>query len=182
MLNETKKILLATDLSEDCRNAYTHAFDIANACNGQIVLFHVITASPIASSLERRIDRLLGKGGFDTIMTDYASEARSVLIGKRKEIDIIRNALAKFRTALSRFSGDAKATPTGEPLPDDEVIVRNGDDVVEEILSVVQEKEIDMIVLSAHAKTSDEANISKMMFQLLRLARVPVTIVPPIRI
>ena len=181
MIGETKRILLATDLSQDCRNAYTHAFDIASACNGQIILLHVITESPIARSLERRIDRLLGKGGFNQIVTDYASEARSVLIGKRKEIDIIHDALTKFRTALAKFQDTEKTAVADSPLPDDEVIVRNGR-VVEEILSVVEECGIDLIVLSAHTRTGKEAHLSKTVAQLLQVVTVPVTIVPPIRI
>ncbi|BBO93436.1 universal stress protein [Desulfosarcina ovata] len=178
-----KKILLATDLSEDCRNAYNYAFDLASALNGQIALLHVIVPKPLSSPLEMRINKLLGKGSFESIMQDYENDARSVLIGKRKEVDIIKDALAKFRASLAKFSdsvGD-KGAGTDNPPPDDEILVNTGD-VVEEILSVAEEQKSDLIILSTHARSSEEAAVSKTVQDVLRQARVPVTLVPPVRI
>lgn len=72
MLTEKiKKILLATDLSEDCRNAYTYAVNLATACNGRISLLHVIDPKPLSSLLEMRINRLLGDGTYKEIMQNW---------------------------------------------------------------------------------------------------------------
>lgn len=175
------KILLATDLSEDCRNAYTYAVNLATACHGRITLLHVIDSKPISTLLEKRINGLLGEGTFHEIVQSWENDARSVLIGKRKEIDIIREALAKFRAALSKFSDAIENSCTDTPLSDDEIIVRKGD-VVEEIVNAAEEGKSDSIILAAHSHSSEDAFLSTTIQDVLRLSRVPVTIIPPVLI
>ncbi len=175
------KILLATDLSQDCRNAYTHAVNLASTCNGQITLLHVIDPNPISMLLEKRINSVLGEGTYHDIMQTWENDARSVLIGKRKEIDIIREALSKFRAALSKFTPVHDASHSNAPLPDDKICVKKGD-VVEEIIAVAKEEQSGQIILAAHSKASDEAFVSRTIQGVLHLARVPVTVVPPVKI
>jgi nucleotide-binding universal stress UspA family protein len=175
------KILLATDLSEDCRNAYTYAVNLAAACNGRITLLHVIDPRPISSFLETRINNLLGQGSYQEIMQNWENDARSVLIGKRKEVDIIREALTKFRAALSRFSDVIENSNTDTPLPDDEILVKKGE-IVEQIVAAAMEEEADQIILAAHSHASRDAFVSKTIQGVLNLVHIPVTIIPPVRI
>jgi nucleotide-binding universal stress UspA family protein len=175
------KLLLATDLSEDCRNAYTYAVNLAAACNGRITLLHVIDPEPISMLLETRINNLLGQGTYQEIMQNWENDARNVLIGKRKEVDIIREALIKFRTALSRLSEGVENPNIATPLPDDEILVKKGE-VVEQIIAAAVEDETDQIILAAHSRSSDEAFASKTIQGILHLTRIPVTVVPPVRI
>jgi nucleotide-binding universal stress UspA family protein len=174
-------LLLATDLSEDCRNAYTYAVNLAAACNGRITLLHVIDPKPISLLLETRINSLLGQGTYQQIMQNWENDARSVLIGKRKEVDIIREALIKFRAALSKFSKGVEDPNTTTLLPDDEILVKKGE-VVEQIIAAAVEDEADQIILAAHSPSSDEAFLSKTIQGILHLSRIPVTVVPPVRI
>lgn len=182
MYEENKKILLATDMSEDCRNAYNYAVNLATRCKGQITLLHVIDPKPISTLLEMRINSLLGEGSYQEIMQSYENDARSVLISKRKEIDIIRDALSKFRSALSRFSDDVVPAPTDDYfLPEDLILVKKGD-VVDEIIATVEENQNDLIILSSHSGSQNETSISKTVQAVLQRSPIPVTVVPPIRI
>ena len=181
MTGKLTKLLLATDLSEDCRNAYTYAVNLAAACNGRITLLHVIDPEPISMLLETRINNLLGQGTYQEIMQNWENDARNVLIGKRKEVDIIREALIKFRTALSRLSEGVENPNIATPLPDDEILVKKGE-VVEQIIAAAVEDETDQIILAAHSRSSDEAFVSKTIQGILHLTRIPVTVVPPVRI
>lgn len=181
LTGKIKKILLATDLSEDCRNAYTYAVNIATACNGQISLLHVIDSNPISSLLEMRINSLLGEGTYHEIMQNYENDARSVLIGKRKEIDIIREALSKFRVALSKFSDTFESATPETILPEDNILVKKGE-VVEEIIATIEEDKSDLVILAAHCRSSEEPIVSKTIQSILHLSRVPITIIPPVRI
>ena len=181
MTGKYTKLLLATDLSEDCRNAYTYAVNLAAACNGRITLLHVIDPKPISLLLETRINNLLGQGTYQEIMQNWENDARSVLIGKRKEIDIIREALIKFRAALSKFADGLENPNVATPLPDDEILVKKGE-IVEQIIAAAVEDETDQIILAAHSRSSDEAFVSNTIQGILHLARIPVTVVPPVRI
>jgi nucleotide-binding universal stress UspA family protein len=55
--------------------------------------------------------------------------------------------------------------------------VKRGD-VVEEIIATANEEENDLIILTAHASAPEESYVSKTIRDIIRLSRVPVTIVP----
>jgi nucleotide-binding universal stress UspA family protein len=169
MTTENKNILFATDMSNDCRDAYAYALNLATKCDGRITLLHVIESQP--TSLENRIKNLFGEDRYEEIMREHESDARSILIGKRKESDLVKTALSKL---TDDFSG---RRPEGS-LQEDKILVKKGD-VVEEIITTANEEECDLIILSSHASSPNESFVSKKMQDVIRLSKAPVTVVPP---
>jgi nucleotide-binding universal stress UspA family protein len=169
MIRDTKKILFATDLSTECRDSYNYAVNLAMICQGSITLLHVIETPPI--SLEMRVRNLFGEDRYEQIMREHENDTRSILIGKRKETEILQSALTKF-------CEDAMSSSPGCFLQPDEIIVKKGE-VVNEIILTAEEKESDLIILSAHDSGLAGAYVSKIIQDVLRRSRVPVTIVPP---
>lgn len=169
MMRDTKKMLFATDLSTACRNSYNYAVNLTMACQGSITLLHVIEPPPV--SIEMRIKNLFGEDRYEEIMREHEKDTRSILIGKRKESEIIESALFKF-------CEDSKNIRPGCFLQPDEIIVKMGD-IVKEILQTAEEKESDMIILSSHEDSATSTSVSKIIQDVLRLSQVPVIIVPP---
>lgn len=168
MNSENKNILFVTDMSNDCRDAYEYALKLASACQGKITLLHVIAAHPV--SLDKRIKKLFGEDRYEEIMKEHEQEARSVLIGKRKESDMAK-------AALHRLAEDFSGKRPTDSVQEDKIIVKKGD-VTEEIISTANEEKSDLIILTAHASAPEESYISKTIRDIIRLSRVPVTIVP----
>ena len=169
MTIENTNILFATDMSSDCQNAYAYALNLANACGGKITLLHVIASQPV--SMENRIKKLFGQERYEEIMREHESDARSILIGKRKDSDLVKIALSKL---TEDFSG---RRPEGS-VHEDKILVKKGD-IVEEIITTAKEQESDLIILSSHASSPGESFVSKKMQDVIRLSKIPVTIVPP---
>lgn len=170
MLKDIKKILFATDLSKECQNAYDYAVSLAMSCQGSITLIHVIERPPI--TMETQVKNLLGEERYQHIMREHEKDTRSILIGKRKESDIIQSALFKF-------CEDSKDSHPGCYLQPDEILITHGD-VVQEILSTAKNKESNLIILSAHRQSAvADAPVSSVIKSMLRLSEVPVLIIPP---
>ncbi|MFH0728453.1 MAG: universal stress protein [Pseudomonadota bacterium] len=167
MMKDTKKILFATDLSVECRNSYNYAVHLAMARQGSISLLHVIEAPSV--SLETRVKNLFGENRYEEIMRAHEDDARSVLIGKRKEGDILQSA-------LSKFCEETMSSHPGCFLQPDEIIVKKGE-VAKEIVLTAEEKECDMILLSSHKGWT--TSVSMVIRDVLLLSKVPVIIVPP---
>jgi nucleotide-binding universal stress UspA family protein len=170
MSKDFKKILFATDLSKECRNAYDCAVSLAMACQASITLLHVIERPPV--TMENQVKNLLGEERYEQIMREHENDTRSILIGKRKESDILQSA-------LFQFCEDAKDSHPGCYLQPDEILITHGD-VVQEILETAKAKESDLIILSKHRRSAaadtGEASLIKTMLQI---SEIPVLIVPP---
>lgn len=170
MLKNIKKILFATDLSKECRDAYDYAVSLALSCQGSITLLHVIE-SPTENT-EDQLRNLLGEDIYGQIMAEREKSTRTILIGKRKESEIIESALFKF-------CEESTGKHAGCYLKPDEILIKHGDPV-KEILATAAEKEIDLIMLSSHkTMLSKASSVSRIPKGILRLSKVPVLIVPP---
>lgn len=167
MIKDTKKILFATDLSIECQNSYNYAVHLAMDRKGGISLLHVIETPSI--SLEARVKNLFGENRYEEIMRKHEDDARSILIGKRKETDILQSA-------LSKFCEESMSSDPGCFLQPDEIIIKKGE-VAKEIVLTAEEKESDMIILSSHEGWT--TSVSKVIRDVLLLSKVPVIVVPP---
>ena len=99
------------------------------------------------------------------------SKAKSKLIGKRKESDLIN-------VALRTITEDALDSSAENPVEDDKIVIKKGD-IVEEIIATAMEEECELIILSSHADSPQEAIVSKTIHDVLRHSKVPVIIIPP---
>jgi nucleotide-binding universal stress UspA family protein len=170
MFKEIKKILFATDLSKECQKAYDYAVSLASSCQGSITLLHVIESPP--ESIETQVKNLLGEERYEDIMREHEKDTRSILIGKRKESDVIKSALSKmFLDQLENLNG--------RYLQPDEIIIKHGD-IVKEILSTALNREMDLIIISTHKSIlAADAAVSKIAKSLMKQTKIPVLIVPP---
>ncbi len=169
MIPMFKKILFATDLSQNSRHAFYFAASIATRYEGGIVLLHVMEQLP--SGVENTLANFLGKDKWQEMRHDQEAKARHILIGKKSDHEIIRNALDAFCSSANigseRCSFDTY-----------EIIVKAGR-VVDEVIKTAKEKECDAIVMGSHKGLLGSTAIGSMTKGVLQQARVPVLVVPP---
>jgi nucleotide-binding universal stress UspA family protein len=138
---------------------------------GEIVILHVLEDIP--RNIEAMLASYLGDERIAEIISEKEQNARSILIGKRRESILIREALEKFCQApSSNISG------TVEPPPVSDIIVESGE-VVGEINRLCREIDCDLIVMAYEnqdmvAKTLGGGKTRR----VLRQSRVPVLLVP----
>jgi poly(3-hydroxyalkanoate) synthetase len=124
----------------------------------------------IEASIEDRVRNLFGEERFERIMLEQKKDTRSILIGKRKEYQMLEGVLSRFC--------EEQASSEFEYLTPDEIIVKQGD-IVEEILSTAQENDSEMIILSQHKKDLSEQCISQTIQDVVLRTTIPLLIIPP---
>jgi len=134
-----KKILYATDLSENARVAFAYAVNLADLYGAQLVMLHVMPEDP---ELDDKVKGYVDAGLWNDIKSRHLEEARSALIGKRREHLAIEEVLDHFRKDAGRPSDKSAAAK-------DLIVVERGHPV-EQIIKVSEEKNCDLIVMGRH--------------------------------
>ena len=126
---QIKKILYATDLSENARFAFGYAMSLANLYGAGITILHVLESSPSSESL---VTNVIGKEKWNELRKDNEQEI----------INTIKKRLENFCEEVTR---EVPACP----FITDEIIVRVGlpADV---ILDLVESRDYDLLVMGAH--------------------------------
>jgi nucleotide-binding universal stress UspA family protein len=84
MNTEIKKILYATDFSEEAKHAFVFAVTLAHHCNARIVVLHVIEElSPFAMSM---IEEAVGETRLMTIKREKETQTAAVLKSKLEDL------------------------------------------------------------------------------------------------
>ena len=170
MKEEFKKILFTTDLSNNCRNAFSYAATLAVKYGCGITILHVLEKG-YPESLDFRIRDFLGQEAWEIMQKKHENNARSAIIGKKTEMTIVREALDTF----SETSGNDGGRTTVESI-----LIKNGD-VVETILEISVEEGIDLIVLSSNKTMfTDSTSLGRNMKGVLKRSKIPVIMIPPI--
>jgi nucleotide-binding universal stress UspA family protein len=169
MVPVIKKILFATDLSENSRYAFYYAASLATAHRAAIVMLHIMETS--LSSMEQQLANLFGKEKWELMQEGHKTTARDIIIAKRKDYDIVRRALASF----SDFTGENNGNDAFET---NEIIVKEGN-IVEEILNAAADTHCDMIVMGSHKALLGRTSVGKVAKSILQQTKIPVLIVPP---
>lgn len=127
MLPQIKKILYATDLSENSSYAFLYAIDMANKHDAKIVILHAVEPIP----------------GYAQVYVDDKDEF------KRKQHDEMAQSIEKH---LQGFCKKAEAQ-TGAPCVElvSKIIVTAGHPP-EEILNAAEKEGCDVIVIGSHGK------------------------------
>ena len=134
-----KKILYATDLSENARVAFAYAVSLANLYSAQLVMLHVLPEDP---DLDEKVKGHVDAKMWQDIKSRHLEEARSALIGKRREHMAIQEVLNRFRKDAGRLSDESAAEM-------DDIMVESGHPV-QVIVRVAQETDCDLIVMGRH--------------------------------
>lgn len=169
MVFEIKKILFPTDLSDNSRLAFRHAASIANQCGADMVIFHV--AEGLTETFKKRIVSFMGQAAWEQIKSAKEEDAQGLLIGKKTERQVMRQALRKMTESLQA---------DGELIPfdTDEIVIGEGN-VTEAILKTALEKNCDMIVMAACGEALlTTPRLGATAKSVLKRSRIPVLIVP----
>lgn len=168
MAQDFKKILFATDLSDNCRHAFSYAANLAARYCGGITLLHVMESVP--ESVDARIKGLLGKEAWDMMHKKHQHQARATLIGKQSELN-------KIHQALDTFSETAQNDACRYTV--ENILVKDGD-VVQTILDTAIEEKCDLIVVGSNKTMfTDATALGGRVKSILKRSKIPVMIIPP---
>ena len=162
-----KRILYATDLSENAKHAFGYAVSLANLYEAQLVILHVLSED---SNPEQKLVGYVGSEQWEKIREQQIQEARNALIGKQKQSETIRRVLNHFRNcATDNFDGPGTMK--------DETLIKSGDPV-EQIIAQAAATGCDMIVMGSHGQASlMDKMIGSTAEKVLRRSKVPVMMV-----
>ena len=137
-----KKILYATDLSENATHAFAYAVSLANMYAAGITILHVLAEFPG----EDFITNMINTDTWQEIKNRHYSEARDQLIGKKRDHIALKEV-------LQAFSEEALADATDQTFITDEVLIKHGTPA-ETVVETAQERNCDLIVMGTHGQRS----------------------------
>ncbi len=165
---DVKKILYATDLSENARYAFAYAVSLANLYKASVTMVHVLPEVP--ALLDQSVIGYISEERWQAIKSEQMDEAKEALIGKR------RDHLA-IKEALHQFSEDVKQEQPGDGFTTDDIIVQRGNPV-EEIIKSAEESNCDLIVMGTHGQsTLEDVMLGSTARRVIRRSKVPVLVV-----
>ena len=124
----------------------------------------------LSQSSSRYIKGFLGEDRWKKLQESNEQEARQILIGKKKEGVMIKDALTEFCTESQKDHREC------EYMVDD-IVVAHGN-VVDEVISEAQNKVCDLIVMGYYVRGKlEEAMLGSTTRRVLRRSKVPVMLV-----
>ena len=132
MIPEIKKILYATDLSENARYAFGYAVSIANRYDAKITVIHVVEE--------------LSRFG-QALVEDIVGTAKLKALREEKEARVIES----IKQRLQDFCQQAIQKVPDCPLVVDRTIVETGQPV-EAIIGHAEKLDADLIVMGSHGQ------------------------------
>ena len=165
---EVKKILYATDLSENARFAFAYAVSLADLYNAAITILHVLPEVP--ELLDQSVIGYISAERWEEIKSQHFKEAKEALIGKKREHLAVKEA-------LHHFSETVKEGQEGEGFITDDIIVERGNPV-EQILKHAEERSCDLIVMGTHGHgTLEDVMLGSTARRVIRRSKIPVLVV-----
>lgn len=137
---QIKKILYATDLSETAAHAYAYAVSLANMYDASISILHVLAGF----SGQEFVVNMIPATAWEDIKARHYAEAKTNLIGKKRENVAIREV-------LEAFSDQAKNEVNDNKTVTDEVLIKKGVPS-EVIMETAQELNCDLIIMGTHGQ------------------------------
>jgi nucleotide-binding universal stress UspA family protein len=163
-----KKILFATDLSEDARLALAYAVNLSKLYGAGITILHVLESSPGMSAAAMYH---VGPELWAAIRKQQEESARKALIGKQ------RRESPDFKQALTGYLKNLADDFEERQFVLDEVVVKRGNPV-DRIIETAQEKQCDLIVMG----TQGVGRLARVVIgstaqKVLRRSTIPVLVV-----
>ena len=158
MVPDIKKILYATDLSENARVAFGYAGTIANRFGAGVNILHVL--EDVSAYQDSLVISIIGKDRWNRLREE----------NEQKVVDMIKNRIEEFCQEIS-------SKMPACPFITEKVIVKIGNPV-EEILKTADELDADMIVMGARGRgIIEDALIGSVSRRVLRRSKRPVLVV-----
>jgi len=168
MVPKIKKILFTTDLTAESRQAFDYAISLAMQYEARITILYVMEETH--GSTSDLIKNVLGEERWQQMRESQESEAKQILIGKKKEGTLIREALNEFCEEAQKDHKECEFIM-------DEIVIARGV-VVDEIIHDSQQRECDLIVMGHHARGPlGEAFLGSTTRRVLRRSKIPVLLV-----
>ena len=165
---DIKRILFATDLSENARYAFAYAVSLANLYGAGITFLHALTETP--ESLDKGVIGHIGADRWEAIKKQHYQEVKETLTGKKRDY-------VPIREVLDQFSEDTKSSHEDHDFLTDEILVTRGNPV-EEILEQAEKRNCDLIVMGTHGHgLLEEAILGSTARRVIRRSKKPVLVV-----
>ena len=162
---DIKRILYATDLSENARYAMAYAVSLANTYCAQIVILHVIDEAP--DYVDAGVEGYIGADEWEAIKKRNLDETRDILIGKKRDNRMLHEVLERFCQNLRPGTNDHEAAM-------DETVIKIGNPVAQ-ILETAAEKKCDLIVMGTHGRGAlMDAMMGSTTTRVTRRSTIPV--------
>jgi len=163
---QIKKILYATDLSENAVHAFAHAVSLANLYGAGITILHVLAEYPG----EEFVTNMISSDTWEEIKGRHYAKAREQLIGKRR-------GSAALKEALEVFSEEAKADGPEQGFVTDEILMESGAPA-EVIVETAKKRNCDLIVMGTHGIGAlADALIGSTAKWVVRHSTIPVLVI-----
>ena len=163
-----KRILYATDLSENARTAFAYAVSLADIYGAGLTLLHVLPEIP--QLLDNSVVGYVSADRWEEIKAQHLQEARETLIGKSRGRQAVKEVLHQF---CKDTGADQKCA---DFVPDDIIVVRGNP--VEQILNTAENQKCDLIVMGSHGYGAlEDAMLGGTARRVLRRASSPVLLV-----
>ncbi len=166
---DIRKILFTSDLSETSKHAFSYALSLAARYRAQVVFLYVMEA--VSTNIQAFIDL----EAIRPARRQAADEARATLLGKRRDMAMIKSGLEQFYEVTLKDLDNA-----GESVGPGDVIVAEGN-VVEAIIRTAQEQNCDAIVMGSRRRGAlAEAMFGSVVKGVLRHSDRLVIVAPPL--
>jgi nucleotide-binding universal stress UspA family protein len=165
---QIKKILFTTDLSKQTQHAFNFAVGLANQYGAALTILYVM--EDISPTQSANLQGFIGDERWEELRQSHEQEIRQILIGKKREGSMIRQALGEMFTAAQNHLPEKN-------LRSDEIVVTQGD-TVDCILQEASARKADLIVMGYHPRGRlEEAIVGSVSRSVLRRTHVPVLLV-----
>ena len=163
---QIRKILYATDLSENAMHAFSYAASLANMYGAGITILHVLTEFP----QDDYVSNMITDATWNEIKLRHYSEAREQLIGQKREH-------VAMQEALQVFSDKVKASAENQDFVTDEVLIKSGTPA-EVIVETGKEIGADLIVMGTRGQGAIAAALIGSTAKLvIRNSQIPVLVI-----
>ena len=165
---QIKKILYATDLSQNAYHAFAYAVSLASRYGAELSMLHVIEDIP---DFDNKVVGYISQQGWEEIKQRHADEARSSLTGK-----LMQNR-GPIEDLLGQLGNDTRENLPEQAFKTGEILVKRGNPV-EQILNQVNEKDFDLIVMGTYGHGAfADAMMGSTSRRVLRRCLKPVMVV-----
>jgi len=96
MIHKINRILFSSDLSKGSVDVFEQTVALASQLEASIVMLHVIEDG--SSTVQNRMIHLVDSAVYEKIRKENKEAVKNLLIGKRRTIPIIQNALKNLRS------------------------------------------------------------------------------------
>ena len=171
MVDQIKKILFASDLTESSIEVFERTVALASQTGATITMLHVIEDG--SSGSQNRMIHLIDSEAYERIRREGQEKVRNVLIGKQRTIPLIQNVLHE----LCEKTND-KVCGTDNPVLIDAIEVKYGN-AAEAITELAETAGCDLIAMGYHKKGSIlKALMGKAEKGVMQRSKKPLFLIP----